>query len=184
MAAKCFIAKQLQLHCFENLLVMGNQYKKVVIRLSEKEIIWTAVLVSTISTPFTFLIRMKDAPLRYTAAESCRLPAGVLPRIGWLFHCLVSTQCEQCCFTDRNVPSLWVLRSQGHVQSGHFSNNSMMQLSYTMNLLSRWPGEPGSSLFETTKKGHVNLQYTWRSIYGNGLLMYKHIYNSKKNVML
>ena len=39
---------------------------------------------------------MKDAPLRYTAAERWRFPAGVLVRIGWLLQCLLHGQeCPQ-----------------------------------------------------------------------------------------
>lgn len=86
----------------------------------------------------TFSIVIKDAPLRYTAAERCRFPAGVLPRTGWLFQLLVNVQWGHHCFTDRNVPSLWVFTSHARVQTGHVLNKSMRQFSYTMYILLLW----------------------------------------------
>ena len=105
-------------------------------------------------TSFTRAIFEKDAPLRYTAAERWRFPAGVLPRTGWLFQCLQNLQWGHRCSTDRNVPSFLVLTSHARVQTGHTANNSIMQLSYTMYFLLLWVGVDDSCLHQTKGK-HV-----------------------------
>ncbi len=78
---------------------------------------------------------------------------AMLPRIGWLFQCLLNVQWGHRCFTDRNVPSLRVLTSHARVQTGHTLHNSMMQFSYTMYFLLLWVGVDESSLYQTTNEG-------------------------------
>lgn len=38
---------------------------------------------------------MYEAPLKATAADKCKFPAGVLWMCGWLFHFVFWRQCEQ-----------------------------------------------------------------------------------------
>jgi hypothetical protein len=84
---------------------------------------------------FTLWSLKKEAPLMYTAAESCKFPAGVLSRRGWLCQIREYSQYSHSCFTDMNVPSTLFFTLQTRLHTGHTSNSSMRQVSYTMYFL-------------------------------------------------
>ena len=132
MPTECVIQKNLQTHCLEHLYT-GRQKQQVFITLN---IIWHIQKWSKLFfTDSSFTLLKNEAPLMYTAAESCTFPAGVLSRRGWLFQVREYSQWLHCCSTDNNVPSLLVLTVHTRLHTAYTSNSSMRQVSYTIYFL-------------------------------------------------
>lgn len=89
-------------------------------------------------TPLTFFIWKNEAPVKYREADSWRLPTGVLPTQGWLFHCLKYSQCGQRWSIATKVPLLRGWISQALEHTGQVSNSSRRQFSNTIYFVSSW----------------------------------------------
>ncbi len=80
----------------------------------------------------TFCSWTKDPPVKYVAAESNRLPTGVLPTMGWLCHCLWYWHFSQSWVNATKVPICLLWSTHLVLQIGQDPNNSLRQLSKTM----------------------------------------------------
>lgn len=121
----------------------------------------------------TFSIWVKDDPVKYTAAESWRFPAGVLPISGWLLHFLLNWQWGHSWLTAKKVPRVVFWTSHAALHTGQIWNSWRRQSSYTMYLGTSYMGGEACLLKEyehkKKKKGKEkhNAVNKWRHLHQN-----------------